>query len=76
VFSRPNALNSQTATGKPGNTAGNTGEIQRRHEMRMMMESGYDQSSTAFETCDIDEALAFIEDSEPWEFTDPADEPE
>ena len=44
--------------------------------MRMMMESGYDQSSAAFEACDIDEALSLIEDSEPWEVTDPADEPE
>lgn len=44
--------------------------------MRMMMASGYDQSSAALEACDIDEALALIEDSEPWAFTDPADEPE
>ncbi len=32
----------------------------------MMMVSGYDPSSTAFEACDIDEALALIADSEPW----------
>ena len=63
---------SQTATDKPGNT----GELQRRHEMRKAMESVYDQSSAAFEDCDIDEVLSLIEDSEPWEFTDPADEPE
>ncbi len=44
--------------------------------MRMTMASGYDQSSAAFEACDIDEALALIEESESWDFTDPADEPE
>ena len=78
IASRPNALSSQAATGKPGNTADNTGELQRRLEMRMrmMMASGYDQSSAALEACDIDEALTLIEDSEPWAFTDPADEPE
>jgi hypothetical protein len=42
----------------------------------MMMESGFDQSSEALDACDMDEVLSFIENSDPWEFTDPADEPE